>query len=407
MKAVVFGLQWGDEGKGKITTYLSREYDIVVRYSGGSNAGHTVEYGDVKIIHHLIPSLHLNSNVKGYIGPGVVIDVEVFMKELEELRSIDPGVDEKIRVSSLSHIVLPLHKEIDGKLEDMKGEARVGTTRRGIGPAYADKANRLGIRAGDFRSLERLIEKLELISRISENLYGITPMNSRELIQKYEVISRYVLDPIDMKRDIENSRVLFEGTQGVLLDLDMGTYPYVTSGHCNTTGVWVGIGFPVKLNKYIGVFKAYTTRVGEGPFPTEVMGSEAEELRNRGKEFGATTGRPRRCGWLDLPLLRYAVEVSGCTEMIMTKADVLNGISEVKVCVGYRYNGRILDVPPNLDVLDDVKPMYETLKGWKDLSDPNFHEFVEYISKMVGVTMSHVSTGPRVDDIEIWSDGDD
>lgn len=399
MNAVIFGLQWGDEGKGKITTKLSRDFNFVVRYSGGSNAGHTVEYPDFKLIHHLVPSFDVRADVKGYISNGVVIDLGVLKREIEELVNKGIEVENRLFISNLCHVVLPCHKLLDEKLESVKGSKAVGTTKRGIGPSYADKAHRVGLRLCDFENKIILDEKLEFIAMFYKNVYNISDISFDEVLHDYQYISKFVISPIQFKRDYRNASLLFEGTQGVLLDVDVGTYPYVTSSYCSTSGVEAGFGFPVTVDKKIGVFKAYLTRVGEGPFPTELYGSEGEVLRRVGKEYGTTTGRPRRCGWLDLPLLRYAIEVSGCDEMIITKADVLSGFEYVKVGVNYRLAGRKLEIPYNLQVLSEVEVDYVKLPGWKNLEDSNFDGFLKFIESEVGCKITMVSTGPGVDDL--------
>lgn len=399
MNAVIFGLQWGDEGKGKITTKLSCNFDFVVRYSGGSNAGHTVEYPDFKLVHHLIPSFDVRADVKGYISNGVVVDLGVLKQEIQELMSKGINVESRLYISNLCHVVLPYHKLLDEKLESVKGSKAVGTTKRGIGPTYADKAHRIGLRLCDFENERLLSEKLEFISSFYENLYGIENLPHDEIFDDYQFVSRFIVSPVEFKRAYPGASLLFEGTQGVLLDVDVGTYPYVTSSYCSTTGVEAGFGFPVPVDKRIGVFKAYVTRVGEGPFPTELHGAEGELLRRAGKEYGATTGRPRRCGWLDLPLLRYAIEVSGCDEMIITKADVLSGFEYVKVGINYRLAGRKMEMPYNLQILSEVEVEYVELPGWRSLEDSNFDGFLKFIESEVGCKITMVSTGPGVDDL--------
>jgi len=399
MKAVCYGLQWGDEGKGKVTTYISKDYDYVVRYGGGSNAGHTVEYGEFKLVHHLVPSFDVRTRTKGYIGNGVVVDMQVLNNEIEELRKIGFDITQRIKISSLAHVVLPVHKMLDEKLEISKGSRAVGTTKRGIGPAYADKVHRIGLRLIDLQNEQIAIEKLQLISELYKNLYSIEWYDYDSVFEEYKKIKEYVISPIEMKSILDSSNVLFEGTQGVLLDVDMGSYPYVTGTYCNVTGVESGIGYPIKIDKRIGVFKAYLTRVGEGPFPTELFGIEGEELRKVGKEYGATTGRPRRCGWLDLPILKYAIEISGCDEMIMTKADVLSGMEKVKIGVRYKINGKVVEMPTEISSLNDVEVEYVEFKGWKSLEDTEFRKFVEFIESETGKKITCISTGAKVNDI--------
>ncbi|MGQ9855935.1 MAG: adenylosuccinate synthase [Fervidobacterium sp.] len=399
MKSIVFGLQWGDEGKGKVTTYLSRKYDYVVRYSGGSNAGHTVEYGDFKLVHHLVPSFDVRTDTIGYISNGVVVDLEVLNKEVEELKRLGFDVSKRIKVSNLAHVVLPVHKMLDEKFEMAKGDKAVGTTKRGIGPAYADKVHRIGLRLVDFEDKQNALEKLKFISELYKNLYSIDWTDYDKVFEEYEKIRSFVVSPIEIRKELQNSNVLFEGTQGVMLDIDMGSYPYVTGTYCNTTGVEPGLGYPMNIDKRIGVFKAYLTRVGEGPFPTELFGEDAEKLRKAGKEYGATTGRPRRCGWLDLPLLKYAIEISDCTEMIMTKADVLSCMDKILVGVRYTLCGKKIELPTNLEMLSKVEVEFIEFEGWKDLNDVNFKKFVEFLEKETGRKITYISTGANVEDI--------
>ncbi|MGC9771072.1 adenylosuccinate synthase [Fervidobacterium islandicum] len=402
MKAVCFGLQWGDEGKGKVTTYLSKDYDYVVRYSGGSNAGHTVEYGDFKLVHHLVPSFDVRTKTKGYIANGVVVDLKVLNDEIDELKKIGFDISERIKISSLAHVVLPVHKLLDEKFELSKGSKAVGTTKRGIGPAYADKVHRIGLRLVDLKDKDVALEKLQFISELYKNLYSIEWSDYNCVFEEYEKLKNYVVSPLEIKLELNNSNILFEGTQGVLLDVDMGSYPYVTGTYCNVTGVEAGLGYPVKIEKRIGVFKAYLTRVGEGPFPTELFGQEAEELRKAGKEYGATTGRPRRCGWLDLPLLKYAIEISDCDEMIMTKADVLSGMEKIKIGIRYKIGGdtgKTLEMPYELNMLNKVHVEYLEFPGWKSLDDKSFEKFVNFIESETGRKITYVSTGALVSDI--------
>ncbi|QTA38105.1 adenylosuccinate synthase [Thermosipho ferrireducens] len=398
MKTAIVGLQWGDEGKGKIVTYFSKFYDYVVRYSGGSNAGHTVEYDDnTKFVHHLFPSIHKDFNTKAIISGGVVVDIGVLLDEIRNLSNVT-SIKDKLLISELCHIVLPVHKKLDEKLEKLKKGNAIGTTKRGIGPAYADRVGRIGVRLKDFKDKSLLMERLNFISKLYKELYNIEWTEFQDLINSYEEIADYVKPHLKIIELIKNSKVLFEGTQGILLDVDAGTYPYVTSTNCNLTNIPNSVGFPLSLEKRIGVFKAYLTRVGNGPFPTEVFEKELEDLRKRGHEFGATTGRPRRCGWLDLVLLKYAVNVSGCNELIMTKADILNGLEKIPVCVAYKNGTKVIDELETLD-LENVTPVYEYLPGWQSLEDSNFVNFVRFVEKHVGINITHISTGPKVDQI--------
>lgn len=397
LNTVVIGLQWGDEGKGKVVTYLSKEYDCVVRYSGGSNAGHTVDYGQFKVVHHLIPSADLRFGKGMYIASGVAVDLGVLSEEIEQLESFFPGSSKLLKVSKQSHVVIPFYRDLDAKIDATRSEP-VGTTRRGIGLCYANRALRFGVRLEDFED-EKLLEKklFELVK--TWNLMCDVKSVLDELFNTYSKISHLLIDNVEAFEMLKYKNLLFEGTQGVLLDVDVGTYPYVTSTNCSSSGVQAGFGFPVKIDKVIGVLKAYTTRVGEGPFPTELKGEEGERIRKLGGEYGATTGRPRRCGWLDFVLLRYAVKVSGCNELILTKADVLNGFERLAVCVAYQIDGVKVHDVKHLRDLHGVVPVYEEIPGWKDLSSPSFEKFLKRIEQELGVKISYVSTGSKVDDI--------
>jgi len=393
----VVGLQWGDEGKGKVVTYLSRKYDCVVRYSGGSNAGHTVDYGQFKLVHHLVPSADLRLRKGMYIASGVAVDLSVLLQEIEQIENLFPGSSELLQVSKQSHVVVPFYRELDGKIDVARSEP-VGTTRRGIGLCYANRALRFGIRLEDFEEEQSLEKRLAELTKVW-NLQVDTKLILSQLLDMYRRLSYLLIDSVEAFEKLRDKDLLFEATQGVLLDVDAGTYPYVTSTNCSSSGVQAGFGFPVRLDKVIGVTKAYTTRVGEGPFPTELKGEEGEKIRRLGGEYGATTGRPRRCGWLDFVLLRYAVKVSGCDELILTKADVLNGFERLAVCVAYDIDGvKVRDVK-NLRNIHKAEPLYEEIEGWQDLGSLSFERFLKRIEQETGVKISHVSTGPKVEDI--------
>jgi len=393
----VVGLQWGDEGKGKVVTYLSRKYDCVVRYSGGSNAGHTVDYGQFKLVHHLVPSADLRLRKGMYIASGVAVDLSVLLQEIEQIENLFPGSSELLQVSKQSHVVVPFYRELDGKIDVARSEP-VGTTRRGIGLCYANRALRFGIRLEDFEEEQSLEKRLAELTKVW-NLQVDTKLILSQLLDMYRRLSYLLIDSVEAFEKLRDKDLLFEATQGVLLDVDAGTYPYVTSTNCSSSGVQAGFGFPVRLDKVIGVTKAYTTRVGEGPFPTELKGEEGEKIRRLGGEYGATTGRPRRCGWLDFVLLRYAVKVSGCDELILTKADVLNGFERLAVCVAYDIDGvKVRDVK-NLRNIHKAEPLYEEIEGWRDLGSLSFERFLKRIEQETGVKISHVSTGPKVEDI--------
>lgn len=397
MKTAVIGLQWGDEGKGKIVTYLSRDYDCVVRYSGGSNAGHTVDCGDFKIVHHLLPSADVKKQKMMYIGPGVVVDFDVLIEEIDQIDKLLPHARSLLRISKQAHVVLPVYKELDEKIDRSRLNA-IGTTRRGIGLSYANRALRCGLRIQDLENTSKTRCFIQELSRIWQTSIDVERILD-ELIMKYNKTRDLLIDTVQAVRTLKDKDLLFEGTQGVLLDVDVGTYPYVTSTNCSSTGIQSGFGYPVQLNQIFGVMKAYTTRVGEGPFPTELKGEEGEKLRKLGGEYGATTGRPRRCGWLDLVLLRYAVELSGCNSLILTKADILSGYDKVPVCVAYKFKGKVIERLDNLELVDQAEPIYEIFDGWKSLQSKEFERFVTKIEKEIGVKFSHISTGPRVDEI--------
>ncbi|ONN27647.1 adenylosuccinate synthetase [Thermosipho affectus] len=396
MKSVLFGLQWGDEGKGKVTTFFSKGYDFVVRYSGGSNAGHTVEYENFKMIHHLLPSIHLKYDVGAIISNGVVLDIEQLVKEIEEYKEKN-GKEPKLYISDLTHVVLPHHKLLDKKIEEIKGKSAVGTTKKGIGPAYADKVHRIGLRIADFEY--NFVDKWDFLSNFYKEMYGIEIDRYDGILKAYESIKKFVVPHGKIIDLIENNKILFESTQGVLLDVDVGTYPFATGTNCNTTGIQSGVGYPVKVNKFLGVFKAYLTRVGNGPFPSEALGEEGEHLRRMGHEFGATTGRPRRCGWLDIPLMKYAIKVSGATELVMTKSDILNGFEKIPVCVGYDVDGEKITKVESMSLLDRARPIYEYFKGWKTHDSQEFLDFVNFLEKELERKISYISVGPKVEQI--------
>ncbi len=413
---VVIGLQWGDEGKGKIVDLLSAEADVVARFQGGNNAGHTLVVDGEETVLHLIPSGALHRNTACVIGGGVVVDPGVLVAELEALRERgymrDPG---QLRISQESHLILPYHKAIDQARERKRGRGKIGTTGRGIGPAYEDKAARIGIRMIDLcdeaRFRERLRENVEeknayLKAMLGESILDYDAM-AAELVRYGERLREFVTDTSRYLYDalIGGRRVLFEGAQGVMLDLDLGTYPYVTSSNTAAGAVCTGAGIAPKLVGYVvGISKAYTTRVGSGPFPTELVDTLGERLRNEGGEFGATTGRPRRCGWLDAVILRKAVRTSGTDSIALTKLDVLTGIDPLRICTSYRLDGRMIDdVPASVAELERVEPIYEEHRGWNERLDDvrrmedlpaNARRYVARIEELVGVDVGIVSVGP-------------
>ncbi len=418
-KLVILGAQWGDEGKGKIVDLLSEGYDVTVRYQGGSNAGHTVIVNGDKFILHLLPTGILHPHVTGVIAQGMVVDLEVLDRELEGLRERGIEYEGRLLISDRAHLVMPYHKLLD-KLFERKGG--IGTTLRGIGPAYMFKFGRKGIRISDLedeRRLRSLIEEnVSFVTEVCEKVFCEDhDLDVDEIFDKtlrlYEKHGHLVADVSQFLLKSEGG-VLFEGAQGTMLDIDMGTYPFVTSSNSSALGLSNGTGLSPKYFSdayFVGVAKAYTTRVGGGPFPTELQGEEGKRLRSVGGEFGSTTGRPRRCGWLDLVALKYAVEVNGFDGLILTKLDVLDGFEEVKVCVAYEYEGQRLEhFPASLKVLEKVKPVYKTLKGWlsntkgiRDVGDLPWRarDYVSFVEEFTGVPVIMLSTGPRREEF-VW-----
>ncbi len=407
---VVVGSQWGDEGKGKITDILAEKMDFVVRYQGGNNAGHTVVVGDKTFKLHLIPSGILYASCCCVIGNGVVLDPEVLFTEMATLEAQNIEVTpKKLKISSLCHVILPFHKLLDSQQESKRHKGdKIGTTGKGIGPAYTDKISRFGIRVIDLFSKERLTSRLN--KRNWAQFFPDTPIDVQSVIDTYlsygERLRPFVIDSsffINQAID-EGKHIILEGAQGTMLDVDHGTYPFVTSSNPVSGGACVGAGIgPHKIEKVIGVTKAYVTRVGEGPFPTELVDGVGESLRARGAEFGTTTGRPRRCGWLDLVVLRYAVRVNGITDICLTKLDVLDGLESIKVCNAYKSGASTLDhFPLDLDVFSQVEPIYETFPGWdEDISQITRYEqlpqhaksYIAYIEDVAKVKISLVSVG--------------
>ncbi len=379
---VIIGVQWGDDGKGKIVDYYAAEADIVARFQGGNNAGHTLVVQGKKTILHLIPSGILHPHAKCLIGSGVVVDPEVFLEEVDVLRKAGvPDLEKRICLSDRAHVILDYHKRLDAAREGKTSGQMIGTTKRGIGPAYEDKASRRGIRVADLYN-ESLLEgrvrsNYEEKNFLLKEYYGaeVTPLE--EFLKKYRDIAKqlkpFVKDVSQILYDetAAGKKILFEGAQGVMLDVDYGTYPYVTSSHTLPSQSALGLGArQPKDTLFLGVMKAYSTRVGEGPFPTELNDEVGERLRSTGGEFGATTGRPRRCGWLDLVAVRYTLRVSGIKNIAITKADVLSGFDEIKVCTGYTVDGKTLDtIPADTTLLARAKPILKTLPGWKEKLD--------------------------------------
>jgi len=412
---VVIGCQWGDEGKGKIVDLLAANSDIIARFQGGANAGHTIRVGDKKYVLHLIPSGIIHADKICIIGNGVVLDPITLKVELDWLDSEGIDYHGRLFISPATNLVLPYHKLIDAVEESNRGTTSIGTTGRGIGPAYVDKVARHGIRLVDIFNPDRLKRRLEYNRKIKARyLEGSTDERAdldRTFVLLREMVDLFKPMVIDISRFLyqahkENKTILFEGAQGCLLDVDLGTYPFATSSNTTVGGALTGLGVgPKMIDEVVGVIKAYTTRVGSGPFPTELVDETGEDLRRLGDEFGATTGRPRRCGWLDLVALRHAVRINGVESIAITKLDVLDEMPEIKVCVGYQLNGDSFDeVPLDLAELNHVKPIYKTLPGWqadttgmtkfKDLPQ-KAQEYLNFICKDLNVTICLVSTGAK------------
>jgi adenylosuccinate synthase len=414
---VIVGAQWGDEGKGKIVDVLAEEADLVVRYQGGANAGHTVVTGDDEFILHQIPSGILHQQTMCVIGNGVVLDPETFFTELDQL--VERGIDitSRVFVSDRAHLVMPYHKLLDTERD--KSE-KIGTTGRGIGPAYEDKTGRRGLRVGDLRYPDKLPEMLrERVERVNQLLQMMGSEERASLDQTVALISDVAPRMLPLASDTgllvhralaDGKRVLLEGAQGALLDVDHGTYPYVTSSNTTAGGAVAGTGIgPTALDEVVGVVKAYTTRVGNGPLPTEAEGASADQLREHGGEFGATTGRPRRCGWFDATVARYSVRVNGLTALAVTKLDVLDHFAEIPVGVAYHLDGeRIEEMPADLEALSRVQPQYEVLPGWqkptsgaRQLADlpPEARAYLDRLQDLLGTPIRYVSVGTRRDQI--------
>ena len=410
----VIGVQWGDEGKGKIVDLLAEDSDMVVRYQGGGNAGHTVVVNGEKFVLHLIPSGILHRGTSCVIANGVVVDADLFLQEVEQLRARGILPDGRLFIGDRAHLVMPYHKTFDALTEEDKGETQIGTTRRGIGPCYADKAARVGLRVADLynpaRFRERLLAVVAEKNRILKGVYGKPEIDGAALAERYlglaSRLEPFVTDAVELvNRAIdEGRRVMFEGAQGSMLDLDFGTYPYVTSSNSDACGVPSGAGVsPKKVHSILGVAKAYTTRVGAGPFPTELTGEAGERLRAEGQEYGATTGRPRRCGWFDGVVSLHAVLINGIDRLAITKLDVLSGQAEIRVCTGYRLRGKVLrKIPADLDLLAECEPVYEAFPGWtEDLSACRRYEdlpsatrrYLQFIESFLGVRIELISVG--------------
>ncbi|GBE03684.1 adenylosuccinate synthetase [bacterium BMS3Abin09] len=430
---VVVGAQWGDEGKGKIVDLLTQSADVVARYQGGHNAGHTVKIKDKEFILHLIPSGILHKGKKCIIGNGVVVDPKALIEEMKGLKKKNISIGKRLFISGRAHVIMPYHNVLDGAHENSKGKKKIGTTGRGIGPAYADKMSRVGIRMADLLDPESFRKKLKTnladVNFLLANKYKTKKLSVNKIYDEYmkyaEYLKPFITDTVVLVNDLmeKGKNVLFEGAQGTLLDIDHGTYPYVTSSNACSGGVCTGLGVgPKSIDGVVGIVKAYTTRVGSGPFPTELKDKLGERLRLDGGEYGATTGRPRRCGWLDLVSLKHTMRINGFTGLALTKLDVLDGLDKIKVCVAYKYMAptnscscskkgkacRFTDFPQQVDVVEKCEPIYEELDGWsgntkgaenyKDLPK-QAKAYIKYISDKLGVKIDLISTGQKRNEI--------
>ena len=414
MVDLLLGLQWGDEGKGKIVDVLTKEYDIIARFQGGPNAGHTLEFDGIKHVLHTIPSGIFHKNAINVVGNGVVIDPVIFKKELDNLDKFNIDIESKLFISRKAHLILPTHRLLDAASEASKGKAKIGSTLKGIGPTYMDKTGRNGMRVGDlefddwktkYRALankhEAMIDfydvdiQYNLDELEADFCEGVETLKKLTFIDSEEYIFR---------AQAEGKKILAEGAQGSLLDIDFGTYPFVTSSNTTAAGACTGLGVaPNNIKRVLGIFKAYTTRVGSGPFPTELFDEDGAKMAKIGNEFGATTGRPRRCGWLDLVALKYAVQINGVTELMMMKADVLSGFDTIKVCTAYTYKGEeIKHLPYNIEE-EYVTPVYTEMKGWsEDLTKltkaedlpATLNDYIAFLEKQLNVPIKIVSVGP-------------
>jgi len=415
---VVLGAQWGDEGKGKIVDVLSERFSAVARYAGGHNAGHTVIHGEQKFVLQLIPCGVLRPGCTGIIGNGVVLDPLAFLKEVAKLRALDVAVDGNLFVSNRAQVILPYHRMIELAAESAPGRKKIGTTSRGIGPAYEDKMARSGLRVVDLLRPELLKTHIEAAcgekNAIAHALFGTDPLEPAKMYDEYaaaaEELRPFVTDTGRLLNSLlaAGKSVMFEGAQGTMLDIDHGTYPFVTSSSSTAGGASTGTGVgPTAIGTVISVTKAYVTRVGEGPFPTEIHDASGEELRARGAEYGAVTGRPRRCGWLDIPLLRYSNQVNGAEWLVITKLDVLDQLADIPICIGYEIDGKFTDeIPADVQGLESIKPQYTTMKGWRESTEgiTEFEklplaarEYLRFQERECGARIGMVSTGPDRD----------
>jgi len=410
---VLLGLQWGDEGKGKIVDVLTPQYDIIARFQGGPNAGHTLEFEGIKHVLNTIPSGIFREDVLNIVGNGVVIDPVLFQKELERLAPFNVDYKKRLLISKKAHLILPTHRLLDAASESAKGKDKIGSTLKGIGPTYMDKTGRNGLRVGDIFSPNFRAKYDELVSKhvgILAHYEGFEyDLSALEGPWMEGIETLRTLTAIDSEQYLNDAlksgkKVLAEGAQGTMLDIDFGTYPFVTSSNTVTAGTCTGLGVaPTKIGDVIGIFKAYCTRVGSGPFPTELEDEVGERIRKEGSEFGATTGRPRRCGWVDLPALKYAIMINGVTELSMMKSDVLDSFETIRVCTHYLVNGEKLDYFP-FDIIDaEITPVYEDVKGWNcdltklssyDEAPSELKDYVKYLEDKLEVPIKVVSVGP-------------
>ena len=409
---LVIGTQWGDEGKGKVVDYFSKNADYVVRFQGGANAGHTIKVGDEVYKLHLTPSGVIQGKV-GIIGNGMVIDPETLIEEMDELTK--RGIKPKILISDRVNIIMPYHKMLDGAEEKLLGDKKIGTTKKGIGPCYTDKIARKGIRAIDLINRDTLSKKLDDILTVKQKIFSIynidIKLNKKEILEKYLEYGKFLKDyivptQITINKAISSGKnILFEGAQGTMLDVDYGTYPFTTSSHTIAGGSCIGAGVgPHQIGDIIGIVKAYTTRVGEGPLPTELLDKTGKYLQTKGGEFGATTGRPRRCGWLDLVVVNHSCTVSGINKIAITKLDVLGGLKTIKVCVKYNLNGKEIDYfPADINAVKKCIPVYKEFKGWDDIKNnpkkitdlpKETQEYLKFIEKYLKIPIALVSIGP-------------
>ena len=413
--AVVLGAQWGDEGKGKIVDVLSGRFSVVARYAGGHNAGHTVIIGGKRFVLQLVPCGVLRPDCRAVIGNGVVLDPMAFLQEIDRLKELGVDVAGQLFVSDRAHVILPYHRMIELAAENAPGRVKIGTTSRGIGPAYEDKMKRSGLRVIDLLNPTLLREHIqnacEEKNTIAHALFGTDPLDPGKMYEEYaraaERIAPFVADTSRMLNQAlrDGQSIMFEGAQGTLLDIDHGTYPFVTSSSATAGGAVIGTGVgPTKIGTVIGVTKAYVTRVGEGPFPTEILGERCELIRARGQEYGAVTGRPRRCGWLDLPLLRYSTQINGTEWLVVTKLDVLDALEKIPVCTGYRINGKTTDtVPADVRGLESIEPVLTDLEGWRAPTEniQSYEElptaakdYLQFLESESGAKIGMISTGP-------------